>query len=63
MFLLEEFDYEVTKTTLNQSLLNTIIKSQKKTDRKINILAHIIVQSESHMPREVFSDDDDDNSE
>lgn len=41
-----------------EALLNTIIKRNKKTDKKINILAHMLAHNGSQMPPKVFSDDE-----
>lgn len=58
--ILEEFTYEIPKTNITEVLLNTIIKRQKKTNRKITILARRFTKSGSQMPHGVFNDDDDD---
>lgn len=47
--ILEEFNYEILETIPTKSLLDTIIKRKKKTVRKTNILACMLLHNGSQL--------------
>lgn len=57
---LKDFEYVIPKIPSVKDLIKNILKRLKRTDKKINFLAHHFIQDLRHIPLRLFTDDNED---